>query len=110
MVITTDAVADAGTLDAALRAATDATFDRIDSDGCTRALSASAKAPTCTTSRPSTATEAVLAAGGVTPVLPFEQGACPRRIIAVCGLGHGPGILIGRQAWGPILLPAFRWA
>ena len=34
VVITTDAVADAGTLDAALRAATDATFDRIDSDGC----------------------------------------------------------------------------
>ena len=34
VVITTDAVADAGTLDAALRVATDATFDRIDSDGC----------------------------------------------------------------------------
>jgi glutamate N-acetyltransferase / amino-acid N-acetyltransferase len=34
VVITTDAVADAGDLDAALRAATDATFDRIDSDGC----------------------------------------------------------------------------
>ena len=34
VVITTDAVADAGTLDLALRAATDTTFDRIDSDGC----------------------------------------------------------------------------
>jgi glutamate N-acetyltransferase/amino-acid N-acetyltransferase len=34
VVITTDAVADARTLDAALRAATDTTFDRIDSDGC----------------------------------------------------------------------------
>jgi glutamate N-acetyltransferase/amino-acid N-acetyltransferase len=34
VVITTDAVADAGALDAALRAATDITFDRIDSDGC----------------------------------------------------------------------------
>jgi len=34
VVITTDAVADAGILDLALRAATDTTFDRIDSDGC----------------------------------------------------------------------------
>jgi len=34
VVITTDAVADAGILDVALRAATDTTFDRIDSDGC----------------------------------------------------------------------------
>jgi glutamate N-acetyltransferase/amino-acid N-acetyltransferase len=34
VVITTDAVADSGVLDAALRAATDTTFDRIDSDGC----------------------------------------------------------------------------
>ena len=34
VVITTDAVADPGTLDVALRAATEATFDRIDSDGC----------------------------------------------------------------------------
>jgi glutamate N-acetyltransferase/amino-acid N-acetyltransferase len=34
VVVTTDAVADAGSLDAALRAATDITFDRIDSDGC----------------------------------------------------------------------------
>jgi glutamate N-acetyltransferase/amino-acid N-acetyltransferase len=34
VVITTDAVADAGALDTALRAATDTTFDRIDSDGC----------------------------------------------------------------------------
>ncbi|MFI5954148.1 bifunctional glutamate N-acetyltransferase/amino-acid acetyltransferase ArgJ [Cryptosporangium sp. NPDC051539] len=33
-VLTTDAVADADTLDTALRAATKATFDRIDSDGC----------------------------------------------------------------------------
>jgi glutamate N-acetyltransferase/amino-acid N-acetyltransferase len=33
-VITTDAVADAATLDGALRAATARTFDRIDSDGC----------------------------------------------------------------------------
>ena len=33
-VLTTDAVADADTLDAALRAATASTFDRIDSDGC----------------------------------------------------------------------------
>jgi glutamate N-acetyltransferase/amino-acid N-acetyltransferase len=35
VVITTDAVADAATLDAALRAATRVTFDRVDSDGCT---------------------------------------------------------------------------
>ncbi|MFL6090327.1 MAG: bifunctional glutamate N-acetyltransferase/amino-acid acetyltransferase ArgJ [Aeromicrobium sp.] len=34
VVITTDAVADAATLDAALRAATGTTFDRLDSDGC----------------------------------------------------------------------------
>ncbi|MFI6330537.1 bifunctional glutamate N-acetyltransferase/amino-acid acetyltransferase ArgJ [Micromonospora chersina] len=33
-VLTTDAVAGPGTLDAALRAATRVTFDRIDSDGC----------------------------------------------------------------------------
>jgi glutamate N-acetyltransferase / amino-acid N-acetyltransferase len=33
-VITTDAVADAATLDAALRAVTRLTFDRLDSDGC----------------------------------------------------------------------------
>ena len=34
VVVTTDAVADAATLDAVLRAATGTTFDRIDSDGC----------------------------------------------------------------------------
>jgi glutamate N-acetyltransferase/amino-acid N-acetyltransferase len=34
VVITTDAVADAATLNAALRAATAKTFDRLDSDGC----------------------------------------------------------------------------
>jgi glutamate N-acetyltransferase/amino-acid N-acetyltransferase len=34
VVITTDAVTDAGSLDAALREATETTFDRIDSDGC----------------------------------------------------------------------------
>ncbi len=34
VVITTDAVADAATLDAALRAATRVSFDRLDSDGC----------------------------------------------------------------------------
>ncbi len=34
VVLTTDAVADAATLDAALRAATRVTFDRLDSDGC----------------------------------------------------------------------------
>nr|WP_246402263.1 bifunctional glutamate N-acetyltransferase/amino-acid acetyltransferase ArgJ [Jiangella mangrovi] len=34
VVITTDAVADAATLDAALRAATKSTFDRLDTDGC----------------------------------------------------------------------------
>jgi glutamate N-acetyltransferase/amino-acid N-acetyltransferase len=34
-VLTTDAVADSDTLDHALRTATAATFDRIDSDGCT---------------------------------------------------------------------------
>jgi len=34
VVITTDAVADPGTLDVALRAATETTLDRIDSDGC----------------------------------------------------------------------------
>ena len=33
-VLTTDAVVDAATADAALRAATGATFDRVDSDGC----------------------------------------------------------------------------
>lgn len=33
-VVTTDAVADAATLDAALRAATRITFDRVDTDGC----------------------------------------------------------------------------
>jgi glutamate N-acetyltransferase / amino-acid N-acetyltransferase len=34
VVVTTDAVADASSLDAALRFATSTTFDRIDSDGC----------------------------------------------------------------------------
>jgi glutamate N-acetyltransferase / amino-acid N-acetyltransferase len=34
VVVTTDAVADAASLDAALRSATSTTFDRIDSDGC----------------------------------------------------------------------------
>ncbi|MEP7191611.1 MAG: bifunctional glutamate N-acetyltransferase/amino-acid acetyltransferase ArgJ [Actinomycetota bacterium] len=34
VVITTDAVADPGVLDTALRAAAETTFDRIDSDGC----------------------------------------------------------------------------
>jgi glutamate N-acetyltransferase / amino-acid N-acetyltransferase len=34
VVVTTDAVADVASLDAALRAATSTTFDRIDSDGC----------------------------------------------------------------------------
>ena len=34
VLITTDAVSDAGALDAALRVATETTFDRIDSDGC----------------------------------------------------------------------------
>jgi len=34
VVLTTDAVADAASLDAALRAATRVTFDRLDSDGC----------------------------------------------------------------------------
>jgi glutamate N-acetyltransferase/amino-acid N-acetyltransferase len=34
VVLTTDAVADPATLDAALRAATAQTFDRVDSDGC----------------------------------------------------------------------------
>ena len=34
VVITTDAVVDSATLDAALRAATRVTFDRLDSDGC----------------------------------------------------------------------------
>jgi glutamate N-acetyltransferase/amino-acid N-acetyltransferase len=34
VVVTTDAVADAATLDAALRSATAKTFDRLDSDGC----------------------------------------------------------------------------
>ncbi|MBW3546719.1 MAG: bifunctional glutamate N-acetyltransferase/amino-acid acetyltransferase ArgJ [Actinobacteria bacterium] len=33
-VVTTDAVADTGTLDAALRAATSGSFDRVDTDGC----------------------------------------------------------------------------
>jgi glutamate N-acetyltransferase/amino-acid N-acetyltransferase len=33
-VVTTDAVADAATLDASLRAATRVTFDRVDTDGC----------------------------------------------------------------------------
>ena len=33
-VVTTDAVADAGTLDEVLRAATSGTFDRVDTDGC----------------------------------------------------------------------------
>ncbi|GAC1610853.1 MAG: bifunctional glutamate N-acetyltransferase/amino-acid acetyltransferase ArgJ [Mycobacteriales bacterium] len=34
VVVTTDAVADSAALDAALRAATHTTFDRVDSDGC----------------------------------------------------------------------------
>jgi glutamate N-acetyltransferase/amino-acid N-acetyltransferase len=35
VVVTTDAVADAATLDSVLRAAARVTFDRVDSDGCT---------------------------------------------------------------------------
>jgi glutamate N-acetyltransferase/amino-acid N-acetyltransferase len=35
VVVTTDALADAATLDSVLRAATRVTFDRVDSDGCT---------------------------------------------------------------------------
>ncbi len=35
VILTTDAVADAATLDSVLRAATRLTFDRVDSDGCT---------------------------------------------------------------------------
>jgi len=34
VVLTTDAIVDAGTLDSALRSATSTTFDRVDSDGC----------------------------------------------------------------------------
>lgn len=64
--ITTDAVADAATLDAALRAATAQTFDRLDSDGCQ-----------------STNDTVLLMASGASGVEPTPQ-ALAQRVTAVC--------------------------
>ncbi|NLF05607.1 MAG: bifunctional glutamate N-acetyltransferase/amino-acid acetyltransferase ArgJ [Actinomycetales bacterium] len=65
-VITTDAVVDAARADAALRAATRATFDRIDSDGCM--------------STSDTVTLLASGASGLTP----EPGAFEEAVRAVC--------------------------
>jgi len=67
VVVTTDAVADGQALDAALRGATDITFDRIDSDGCMSTndmvllMSSGASGVTPTASELSTAVTAVCA-------------------------------------------------
>jgi glutamate N-acetyltransferase/amino-acid N-acetyltransferase len=66
VVITTDAVADAATLDAALRAATAKTFDRLDSDGCQ-----------------STNDTVLLMASGASDVMP-TAGELTDRVTAVC--------------------------
>lgn len=66
VVITTDAVADAVTLDAALRAATATTFDRLDSDGCQ-----------------STNDTVLLMASGASGVTP-TAAALTDRVTAVC--------------------------
>ena len=64
VVLTTDAVAEAGDLDAALRAATRVSFDRLDSDGCMSTND----------------TVALLASGasGITPSLPDLTEAVTR--------------------------------
>ncbi|MFC7878384.1 bifunctional glutamate N-acetyltransferase/amino-acid acetyltransferase ArgJ [Isoptericola sp. NPDC057391] len=65
-VITTDAVVDAGTTDAALRAATRTTFDRVDSDGCM-----------------STSDTVVLMASGASGATP-DDAAFAEAVTAVC--------------------------
>ncbi len=67
VVVTTDAVADADTLDAALRSATAVTFDRIDSDGCM-----------------STNDTVLLLASGASGVTP-EAAELTAAVTAVCG-------------------------
>jgi len=65
-VITTDAVVDAGATDAALRAATRTTFDRVDSDGCM-----------------STSDTVVLMASGASGATP-DDAAFAEAVTAVC--------------------------
>jgi len=65
-VITTDAVVDAGTADAALRTATRTTFDRVDSDGCM-----------------STSDTVVLMASGASGATP-DDAAFAEAVTAVC--------------------------
>ena len=65
-VITTDAVVDAGTTDAALRTATRTTFDRVDSDGCM-----------------STSDTVVLMASGASGATP-DDAAFTEAVTAVC--------------------------
>jgi glutamate N-acetyltransferase/amino-acid N-acetyltransferase len=65
-VITTDAVVDAGTTDAALRTATRRTFDRVDSDGCM-----------------STSDTVVLMASGASGATP-DDAAFTEAVTAVC--------------------------
>jgi glutamate N-acetyltransferase/amino-acid N-acetyltransferase len=71
VVLTTDAVADAGTLDAALRAATAETFDRLDSDGST-----------------STNDTVLLLASGVSGVAPDAAELRAAVTTACAGLAH----------------------
>ena len=66
VVITTDAVADAATLDAALRVAAAKTFDRLDSDGCQ-----------------STNDTVLLMASGASDVMPTAEELADR-VTAVC--------------------------
>lgn len=66
VIITTDAVADAATLDAALRAAAAKTFDRLDSDGCQ-----------------STNDTVLLMASGASDVMPTADDLTDR-VTAVC--------------------------
>jgi glutamate N-acetyltransferase/amino-acid N-acetyltransferase len=66
VVLTTDAVADAGVLDTALREATRLTFDRVDSDGCM-----------------STNDTVLLLASGASGIAP-EQADLTRAVTAAC--------------------------
>ena len=66
VVLTTDAIADRATLDAALRAATRVSFDRIDSDGCM-----------------STNDTVLLLASGASGITP-DPGALAEAVTAVC--------------------------
>ncbi|GAA3241774.1 bifunctional glutamate N-acetyltransferase/amino-acid acetyltransferase ArgJ [Dactylosporangium siamense] len=103
VVLTTDAVADADVLDAALRAATRVSFDRIDSDGCmstndTVLLMASGAAGIQPT--PEELTEAVTAvcADLATQLIADAEGATKEIAIEVTGAaGEDDAVEVGRS-------------